>query len=420
MHPEIEAVETMKKALLSALAVLPVLTFAQTITINTAPANADQVWYRLSNDEVHTTSLASWDLGFEINGFSASILVNTAKGVKIYNTNLGVDAWDELTAMDVDNWDELNNSETDWSAGALTDGADGNFNLGWGTYNVNNHVTAGTELFVVTLTGNVNKKLRVDALSAGVYYFTYADLNGLNEQSGEVAKADFLGRNFGYWDLTTNTSVDIEPENTAWDLLFTKYLSDLGVMWYGVAGVLQNSSVEVAQVDGIGLDIVELADAEGLFSTDINIIGSDWKTFTGGQYVYAADRSYFVRDVDGAIWRLVFTGYGGGATGTMTFEKEFVGTTSVTEITVDNGSVVLYPNPVQQGTGAVNILADIPGDRAQVRVLDLNGREVFTGSVNGLDGFSARRVEMGALPTGMYMLQLVHAHGVATARMIVE
>lgn len=419
MHPEIEAVETMKKALLSTLAALPVLTFAQTITINTAPANADQVWYRLSNDEVHTTSLASWDLGFEINGFSASILVNTAKGVKIYNTNLGVAGWEELTAMDVENWDELNNSETDWSAGALTDGANGGINLGWGNYDVGTHVVAGTQLFVVSLSTTVHKKLRIDALSQGVYYFTYADLDGSNEQSGELEKSDYLGRNFGYWNITTNTTVDIEPANTAWDLLFTKYLSDLGV-WYGVAGVLQNSSVEVAQLDEVNVDAAQLSQAEGLFSSDINIIGSDWKTFTGTQYVYAADRSYFVRDVDGAIWKLVFTGYGGGATGTMTFEKEFVGTTSVTEVTVNNGSVVLYPNPVQQGTGAVNILADIPGDRAQVRVLDLNGREVFTGSVNGLDGFSARRVQMGALPTGMYMLQLVHAHGVATARMIVE
>ena len=409
----------MKQVLLCALAALPAWANAQTVTVSTGAGNADQSWYRLSDDAVHATALADWDLGFEINGFSASILVNTAKGLKVYNTGLGLDAWLDVTSPDVENWAELQNSEIDWTAGALTDGADGNINLGWGTYNMDNHVIGGTELYVIELAGGGYKKLRIDALSQGKYYFTYADLDGLNEQAGEVDKNDFLDRNFGYWNLSTNATVDIEPANDAWDLLFTKYYSDLGVMWYGVVGVLQNTPVDVAQVDGIPTSEATFDDAYSIMSSDINIIGSDWKTYTGGQYEYAADRSYFVRATTGDVWKLVFTGYGGGATGTISFTKEFVSATSVDEVTV-HGSVSLYPNPVQAGTGAVNVIADIPGDRALVRVIDLNGREVHSSPVMGLDGFSARRIQLGALPTGMYLLQLVHAQGVATTRMIVE
>ncbi|MCB9171187.1 MAG: hypothetical protein H6594_12640, partial [Flavobacteriales bacterium] len=45
-----------------------------TVTVTTAPANADQVWYSLQNGTVRTAPLDEWDLGFEIAGFTASIL----------------------------------------------------------------------------------------------------------------------------------------------------------------------------------------------------------------------------------------------------------------------------------------------------------------------------------------------------------
>ncbi|HEY0978785.1 MAG TPA: hypothetical protein VGE21_15035, partial [Flavobacteriales bacterium] len=172
---------------------LPVMLQAQTeVTVVTGPSNADQVWYRLSDDQENSATLAEWDLGFEITGFNASIIVNTAKGLAVFNTNQGSAAWEEVTVADEMAWTPLSNSETTWSAGALNTSADGEFDLGWGTYSVINHITTGTELFVVRLVdGTSYKKLRIDSLNGGIYYFTYADLDGSNEQSGTIAKTDY-------------------------------------------------------------------------------------------------------------------------------------------------------------------------------------------------------------------------------------
>lgn len=411
----------MKHFTLLAAASLPLLLQAQTeITINTQASNSQQVWYRLSDDTETVAPISNWDLGFEINGFAASILVNTAKGDVVYNTDLGVAGWETLTELDIDNWTELHNSETSWSGGALTSGTDGNFNLGWGTYQMSNHVVVGTELFVVKIGGtDTYLKLRIDGLASSIYSFTYANLDGSDEQSHTLAKSAFSGKNFGYWDLTTHASVDREPAANAWDLLFTKYYSDLGVMWYSVAGVLQNKTVRAAQLDGIDQATVSHHAAVDVFSSDINIIGSDWKAydFNAGGYLYEDERAYFVQSVDGAIWKLLFIGYGGGATGTMTFTKELVSATNVEEVAL-NGTAAVYPNPVSGGV--VSVLLDLPVANALLEVYDLTGKQVMSTNVTGLSPMTARTIDISTLTTGAYVARFVHDKGVATAKLIVE
>src|SRR5690606_27879220 len=204
-------------------------------------------------------------------------------------------------------------------------GADEDGNMGWGTYNTLSHIISGTQMYAILMADGMTwKKLRIDGLVGGTYHFTYADLDGSNEQNATLAKSGFSGRNFGYWDLTQHTSVDREPASADWDLLFTKYMSDLGAMWYGVAGVLQNTGVQVAQLDGVDPLTVEAVAAEGQYSSAINIIGSDWKTLSGFSYVIVPDRAYFVKAKNGALWKLVFTDYSGSATGVMTFTQELV------------------------------------------------------------------------------------------------
>ena len=53
---------------------------AQTVTVSTGSLNAEQRWYSLENGEAGTVqSKDNWDLGFEINGYSSTILGNTQK-----------------------------------------------------------------------------------------------------------------------------------------------------------------------------------------------------------------------------------------------------------------------------------------------------------------------------------------------------
>lgn len=414
---------TMKTTLLTLVAIsLAVMAQAQTpVTVSTAPQNADQVWYSMANGEVARAPLAEWDLAFQISGFESSILVNTAKGNKVYHTGAGIADWATITAPDEDAWTELNNSETNWAEGALTYGntlGNDGFNLGWGTYNMTTHAVVGTEVYAVQLDGTTWKKLRIDGLVGGTYAFTYANLDGSEEVNGALVKTNFAGKVFGYWDMTTNAAVDREPAAADWDLVFTKYLTDLGVMWYGVAGILQNSNVEVAQLDGVDPVNTSWLDADGQFSTEINTIGSDWKSYINDEYVYPEDRVYFVKDVPGNIWKIVFTGYGGGATGDMSFNQEMVSTVGIDEQGMAQASAHVYPNPVRDGQAQV--VLDLPAAHSVARVFNSTGQQVLEQQWSGHLGLSTRTLDVHGLAKGIYLLRIDTDRSNITAKLVVE
>ncbi|MCB0771682.1 MAG: HmuY family protein, partial [Flavobacteriales bacterium] len=320
----------MKLTTLSLTVLLTSATFAQTsVTVTTSAANASQTYYSLLNGVQATAALDSWDLAFEISGFTSSIQVNTAKGLSVFETPFAISEWSSVNSPDEDNWTRLLNSETYWSAGALTHGNDldqpDGFNVGWGTYNMITHTIMGTKIYVIKTAGGSYRKLRINSLASGSYSFTFADLDGSNEQTSTLVKSAFSGKNHGYFSFEGNTVLDLEPPTASWDLVFTKYTSIINApapTAYAVAGVLQNKNVSAMQIDGVDTSVADWTSAA--FDTSMNIIGYDWKNYNMGSsmYEYADDRTYFILDRTGNIWKLIFTEYGGGSNGDMTFTQE--------------------------------------------------------------------------------------------------
>ena len=136
-------------------------TAQNTVTVSTAAGNAEQVWYSLQNGEVATAALADWDLAFETAGFTASIRVNTQKGMRVFKAPYAVQDWASLdTTGMLATWKEVHDSDTSWSHGALNDGLTSNeFDLGWGVYNQVTHIVAGDSAFVLQLANGDWKKL---------------------------------------------------------------------------------------------------------------------------------------------------------------------------------------------------------------------------------------------------------------------
>ena len=132
----------MKQALLLPAAMLVALgSTAQTpVTVSIAASYANQTFYSLENGVQATSPLADWDLGFEINDYTGSILVNTAKGLKVYETPVAIELWGDFTEPDLESWTLISNSDQDWSAGALTHGNNldqpNGMHLGWGAYSM--------------------------------------------------------------------------------------------------------------------------------------------------------------------------------------------------------------------------------------------------------------------------------------------
>jgi hypothetical protein len=401
-------------------AVLTTATTAQTtVTVTTGAANATQTYYSLQNGEVAAAPLADWDLAFEITGFTSSIRVNTAKGLSVWETNAVVADWASVNTFDESNWTVIHNADTSWSVGALNHGNNlsepGGVNVGWGIYNMITHAIVGAKVYVIDLGGATYKKLRINSLLSGTYSFTYANLDGSDEVTTSLTKSAFTGKNFGYFSFTTGATLDPEPASASWDLLFTKYVGFVPTA-YPVAGVLQNKNVTALQVDGVPTNNAQWWGEE--FSSEINIIGSDWKTFnmTTFQYDYAQDRTYFVQDRAGNIWKLVFIEYGGSSNGNMTFTRELMSGVGMEEVVTSTFAV--FPNPVAQGT--TRVVLDAPAAGVSLTVTDMKGRLVMQDNFNGNGGLTDRVLDVSSLRPGMYVAKLWGAGLNATARFVVE
>lgn len=414
----------MKALFALALAFAVTASIAQTeVTITAGPSNAQQVWYSLGNGVQASTDLAAWDLAFEINSFNSSILVNTAKGLSVWQASADLADWSSITSPNEAGWTPIYNSEIDWSAGALTYGNNldqpTGFNVGWGDYNMTTHAIVGAKVYVIKFPGDTYKKLRINSLATGTYSFTYADLDGGNQQDATLVKSAFPGRNFGYFSFGANATVDLEPPADAWDLVFTKYTSIIpspAPTPYAVAGVLQNKSVLAAQVDGVPTGDA-LWTSQPMDSA-INVIGYDWKTYNSSlmQYEYAQDRTYFVKDRAGSIWKLVFIGYGGGSTGSMTFTQELVSATGMAEAAKDG--LAVYPNPVTDGE--LSLLLNDPVIKGTLNVVDRSGRIVREVQIASTGAAARVPVDLRGLTSGLYIVRLASETGVHTARVVVK
>lgn len=400
-----------------ALAILLPSAQAQTeVTVSTGGGNAQQVWYSLQNGEVATAPLASWDLAFEITGFTSAIRVNTAKGIAAYETPVAFNNWETLNTPDPDNWTVIFDDETDWSVGALNHGNDlddGGTNLGWGDYNMVTHQIAGTKVYALDLGDDHWIRLRINTVASGTYSFQYADFDGSNSHEGAVTKTNFTGKNFGYWSFSTHATVDPEPLTTEWDLLFTKYTADLGIP-YSVAGVLQNKNRPIQRVDEVPTD--EAVWTPGAFTDEINVIGYDWKTYDFGAGVYTTteDLTFFMKDAEDNVWKLIFTGYGGSANGEMTFTQEMVSATGMAEVTRPT-ALSVFPNPASDGQ--VQIGLEVPGNEALLHVFNTAGQEVMQERWNGMN---ARILNVDGLQAGVYVLRMETPYAVAVGKLVIE
>ncbi|MEZ4798503.1 MAG: T9SS type A sorting domain-containing protein [Flavobacteriales bacterium] len=391
--------------LIGVIALSNVTAYSQAVNdiVSQGAGYANQVWYSLTNDEQGSAPKAEWDIAFSISSFSSSIHINPANGniVKVYPDGT-INDWDNVDATNFETWAEVNNSATDWELGAFDQNNSGSgLDFGWGVYNPVTHFVTGDSLYIVQTGEGTLKKIKLINLTlAGVYNFEIADINGDNHYTVAVNKADYAGKQFGYYSIANNELLDRDPVSATWDLTFMQYTEFVPVA-YTVAGVLSNPNVEVLQVDGVNTDTFE--DWSGEYSTEKNVIGYDWKSFNGAGYDITADRVYFIRDQEGNIWKLVFTGFGGSATGDYEFTKELISTASVEDLS-STSILQVYPNPT---TDVLNIVTDNKNNiNNQLIISDINGRVVMQENLVAIQGLQNNTLNVSNLSQGLYFLTI--------------
>lgn len=383
----------------------------QTVTdsISLGQGYTHQCFYSMANGEVANVSTTDWDLAFDVSGFGSTIRINGAKGTALYLYTSGdSSAWNTtLDTAGISNWQQYD-ADTSWSLGAFNQSANPNnpVDLGWGTYNTTTHQVNGDSLFVVKLANGAWKKLHIIKLASGTYTFRHADLDGSNLVNASISKSSYSGKNFVYYDIDTDATVDREPAKTDWDIVFTSYVAELFPgTWYGVTGALQNAGVAVAEASPVANPMAYTDYSSHTFETKINTIGYDWKSFNGGTFSFdiADSLAYFVNDVNGSIWRLVFTDFGGSSIGNVEFSKELIAMVNVDRPAATLEAFGLYPNPASQGY--VDLVYTSKAANAQVNILAMNGSLVKQQTYEGA-GFQQHRISLEGLPAGLYLVSL--------------
>jgi len=393
-------------------------------TIWLGPNYANQVYYSVSDGSKHTVPLAGWDIAFELTGFSSSILINGGSNVNLYVVpgKMNEDFGTAIDTTGMYTWEHPMNALATWSSGAFNLGRDYNTgDFGWGEYNMNTHKVTGTSLYVITLPNGDARQITVDGLSSGTYTFRTAMLDGTGIDTNTVTKTNFANHHFAYYSISGDSAFNNEPEMENWDLVFTKYIDVVMDMQYGVTGVLSAPGVTIAQVTST-TPATEPAPATEAYSDSINVLGYDWKTFdlNAGGYAIKPNVVYFVHAKDDNIYRLVMTGFAGGSTGQVTFQRQAVSTVSVKDRANRSvGSVAVAPNVVRAGETSSLVLDLNAAHAVRVAVVNAAGRTVATHTVSGTAGLQALRIGEG-LESGSYLVAVEIDGVVNTSRLIVQ
>ena len=372
------------------------------ISLNSGYTN--QSFFSMQNGEVINISNDDWDLAFSTDAYSATIRTNDGKGVELYTYHLGdTSSWNNINTSTTNILiNPMYNSDINWNHGAFDTNQTVGFDYGWGVYNLQNHHIIGDSLFIIKSINGNWKKLWLERKVSGEYQFKYANLDGTNKISQNILATNYANKRFIYFSLDNNIVIDREPISSDWDITFTKYITPVQGIPYGVTGVLSNTGIEVAQADNISSPINYTDYTAHNFEQTINTIGYDWKTYQGS-YVVDPNRCYFVKDYQQNIWRLVFTGFDGTSTGNIQFNTELLSTTLINDI--DNWKLMsIYPNPALQNEN-ITLVYDMRNENSVITIYDISGRIVYTSQLDK-KGLKTHTIASHNLETGSYIISV--------------
>ncbi|MEN0005293.1 MAG: T9SS type A sorting domain-containing protein [Bacteroidota bacterium] len=387
--------------------------FAQDfVQVSVGPTYSNQTYYTFDGDEVVSVPNTSWDLAFTATGFQdAGVFYNEATALGGSTLELYVSpttSFDEVVDPNTITTPILFNDEQSWDRGAFNSIATPGsfFDYGWGQYDQMSNSVIGSTIYVLKLRDGSYKKIMVESLIITTYNVKIADLDGANEVTLTIDKADHAGADLVYYSIETNSIVTTVPNQ--WDLLFTRYWTRLeDDIDYSLTGVFSGFGVEVAEARGVTPTDADLDDFVGSFTPVLDEIGWDWKMFSFmSGWSLEGDLSYFVKLADNTVWHILFVDFEGSSTGTSVFQKFNLGMlTSVSDSDfVEEFSV--FPNPViNEATVAVTLKE---GGPIHLQLTNMLGQQVWTsGKIDTNGGFQVFTLPELNLAAGQYVLSLV-------------
>ena len=371
---------------------------SQNQSVSLGSGYANDVFYSMENGVVGTASGADWDIALTAESMNVAVRINGGHGVKLYDLQSTLADWATAdTAGKMSS--QYFNDEHDWSVGAFNQGATGGMNYGWGDYNTSTHNVEGSRVFAMTWSDGTLKKVAIESMSAGGNWTVrVSDLADSTWSTLTASKSSYSGKKFLYMNLRQDSVLDREPAASTYDLIFGKYIAQLGGgMTYPVTGVRTKSGVfsaKVAGVDTLNVDVT----ANPLNDTSAVTIGYDWKSFSMSTFSWAlADSTaYLIQpDVASPIYQVVFKSFDGSSTGNLTFSQRIVSALSQEEW-VSAPRFMAYPTP---SMGQLTVASELSGE---LSICSMSGltvhRQNIVSGVNEIVGLQG-------LPVGTYIIQ---------------
>jgi hypothetical protein len=399
---------------------------AQADSVFLGAGNQDMVFYNLQNGTKTVASNTDWHLAFSIRNAQfpsntlqgTTIRTNEANGVAIYEIP-GFTA--DSFSVNVDttgyaSWNRVYDADSVLDEGAMNTGKNiSTFDYGWGAYGGSpNHDVVGKKIYLIMLPNGALKKFLVDELDRDTaWVIRYANIDNSDLQTVQFGKAAYAGKNFVYFNLSTNQLIDKEPLSSQWDLLFTKYVA-LDVMpgtAYSVVGVLANKGRTI--YERANVPVSDNSYPAAVFSPAMNTIGWDWKEFDNQTLTYsiADSLTYFVQSSNG-VHKLYFTDFGGSSTGRINFNVENFGFTSVNDLE-KHSNLIVYPNPTK---GTIQLATDREILIESVTLFNVNGAIMLSMSMVT----SSEIIDINHLDNGLYFLRLNTKEGTQVQKILLQ
>lgn len=399
---------------------------AQEVTVNLsmAPGYTNQVFYKLKTQTVSSYAADSWDIAFlRTSAMNHGIRVNDHLGIEVFEAAQSSKLWNYIDIDDESNWTQLYNSDTEWNEGAFMQGS---ATYGWGEYNTVNHHIVGSIIYVLKYNDGTYVKF-INQDYYGGYTFKYSTWDATNstwspDQTATVSNSSNPNNQYNYYSLQNNQEVVAEPASADWDLKFTKYYTLLSPDTYHlVTGVLHSDEVTVAQ----NLEESGIASDPTLnYSTDINTIGYDWKSFSMQTFSYTvnADNAFYIKYADDTVYRMYFTDFVGSASGNIGFNFQEI-TQEVLTVAGAEEEITfgVYPNPsVDKKVNVVFDLGNSSATENKVSIFKLTGENVFEASLGKNKGFYNKTLDLSSLSNGVYMLKFNFGNTVKTTKLVLR
>ncbi|WP_300675516.1 T9SS type A sorting domain-containing protein [Soonwooa sp.] len=399
----------------------------KTVSLTMGPSYQNQVYFNLANENIKSQLANQWDIAFYRNSImDMGIKVNDAKDIKVYQVSATPSAFDSIDLSQKSSWgDPLYNPDT---TNRIQEGAfdnatllpQGQFNFGWGSYDMVTHIITGKVSFVLEYGDGSIYKFFINQFQGG-YTFKYAKWNG---SAWEAIQTKTVANGsddayFNYFSFDSGEKVNnIEPAKNAWSFMFTRYYTFYNnIMMYRMSGVIQNPNIKVAKIQPeVQASATYAAPADASYSDMITSIGHSWKP-TSGAY---SDVVYYIKEGN-QYYRLYFTQNGGATTGNMGFKyKNITSELGVTELG-KKASFGIYPNPVIDKKAT--ILFDVKensNSNGSAEIYDFSGKKVFETKLTKQNGLHQQDLNLSQLASGSYLLKINYAGISETKKIIVK